>query len=252
MTEQHWDPDRYARNARFVADLGAGVVELLNPRPGERILDLGCGDGALTRKLVELGCEVVGVDASPEQIAAARKSGLDARVKDCQALDFNGEFDAVFSNAALHWMKNADGVLDGVKRALRPGGRFVAEMGGAGCVLKIRTAVEHALARRGIDGAARKPWYFPSAEEYATKLQQHGFAIYFLSLFDRPTELPGAVTDWLETFAEPYTSALPAGERGAFCREVEEVLRPQLCQPDGRWLADYTRLRFAAKLRAEG
>ncbi len=252
MTEQHWDPDRYARNARFVADLGAGVVELLNPQKGERILDLGCGDGALTRKLVEMGCEVVGVDASPDQIAAAKKSGLDARVTDCQALDFDHEFDAVFSNAALHWMKNADAVIAGVKRALRPGGRFVAEMGGVGCVIKIRTAVEQALARHGIDGPARNPWFFPTGEEYATKLQQHGFSIYFLSLFDRPTELPGAVTDWLETFAEPYTSALPSNERGAFCREVEEILRPRLRQPDGRWVADYVRLRFGAKLRQEG
>jgi trans-aconitate methyltransferase len=251
MTEQHWDPDRYGRNARFVADLGVGVVELLNPQPGERILDLGCGDGALTRKLVDMGCQVVGVDSSAEQIAAACQSGLDARVKDCQALDFDHEFDAVFSNAALHWMKKSDAVLDGVKRALRPGGRFVAEMGGAGCVLKIRTAVERALARRGIQGASRNPWYFPPAEEYAAKLQHHGFSVYFLSLFDRPTELPSAVTGWLETFAESYTSALPASERGAFCREVEDMLQPQLCQPDGRWLADYVRLRFAARLEAK-
>jgi trans-aconitate methyltransferase len=247
MTEQHWDPDRYARNARFVADLGVGVVDLLKPQPGERILDLGCGDGALTRKLVELGCEVVGVDASAEQIAAAKKSGLDARVKDCQALDFDREFDAVFSNAALHWMKNADAVIDGVKRALRPGGRFVAEMGGAGCVLKIRTALDQALARRGIDGASRNPWYFPPAEEYTERLHRHGFTVDFITLFDRPTELPGAVTAWLETFAEPYTTALLATERPAFCQEVEELLRPQLRQADGRWVADYVRLRFAAK-----
>jgi len=226
-------------------------VDLLKPQPGERILDLGCGDGALTRKLADLGCEVVGVDASADQIAAARKSGLDARVKDCQALDFDREFDAVFSNAALHWMKNADAVLDGVKRALRPGGRFVAEMGGAGCVLKIRTALEQALARRGLDGASRNPWYFPPAEQYAKKLQQHGFTIDFISLFDRPTNLPGDVTGWLETFAEPYTSALLADERPAFCREVEQILRPQLCQPDGRWVADYVRLRFAATLKDE-
>jgi trans-aconitate methyltransferase len=252
MPEQTWDPNRYARNARFVADLGSGVVELLDPRPGERILDLGCGDGALTRKLVELGCQVVGVDSSPEQIEAACRSGLDARVKDCQALDFEREFDAVFSNAALHWMKRPDAVLDGVKRALRPGGRFVAEFGGAGCVQRIRSAVEDALARRGIDGAARNPWYFPSAEEYGARLKRHGFAIDFLSLFDRPTELPGELTAWLETFAEPYTSALPAGDRSGFCREVEETLRPQLCDAHGHWQADYVRLRFAASLKDEG
>jgi trans-aconitate methyltransferase len=252
MVDQTWDPNRYARNARFVADLGSGVVELLSPQPGERILDVGCGDGALTRKLVELGCDVVGVDASVEQIEAACRSGLDARVKDCQALDFDHEFDAVFSNAALHWMKKADAVLDGVKRALRPGGRFVAEMGGAGCVQRIRSAVEEALARRGIDGAARNPWYFPSAEDYSARLQRHGFRIDFLSLFDRPTELPSELTDWLETFAEPYTSAFPAADRSNFCREVQEALRPQLCQPDGRWEADYVRLRFAATLKNDG
>ena len=252
MTEQHWDPDRYSRNARFVADLGVGVVDLLKPQPGERILDLGCGDGALTRKLVDLGCEVVGVDASTEQIAAAKRCGLDARVKDCQALGFDHEFDAVFSNAALHWMKDADAVLDGVKRALRPGGRFVAEMGAVGCVLKIRTALEQALARRGIDGAARNPWYFPPAEEYARRLENHGFTIDYILLFDRPTDLPGAVTSWLETFAEPYTSALPANERATFCQEVEKALQPQLCQPDGHWVADYVRLRFAAKLKPDG
>lgn len=252
MPQQTWDPDRYARNARFVADLGAGVVELLNPLPGERILDVGCGDGALTRRLVELGCEVVGVDSSREQVEAACKSGLDARVKDCQALDFHRAFDAVFSNAALHWMKRPDDVLDGVARALRPGGRFVAELGGAGCVQSIRLAVEESLNRRGIDGAARNPWYFPATEEYGEKLKRHGFAIEFLSLFDRPTELPGELTDWLETFAEPYTSALPQTERAAFCREVQENLRPTLCDSSGRWQADYVRLRFAATLTNSG
>jgi trans-aconitate methyltransferase len=248
MAEQTWDPNRYARNARFVADLGVGVVELLNPQPGERILDLGCGDGALTQKLADMGCDVVGVDSSPPQIEAACKSGLDARVKDCQALDFNHEFDAVFSNAALHWMRRSDAVIEGVKRALKPGGRFVAEMGGAGCVQRIRRAVEEALSRRGVDGASRNPWYFPSAEDYGARLERHGFRIDFMSLFDRPTDLPGELTDWLETFAEPYTSALPAEDRPVLCREVQEKLRPQLCDANGHWQADYVRLRFAASL----
>src|ERR1700685_3972606 len=208
MAEQTWDPNRYARNARFVADLGWPVVELLASRPGERILDLGCGDGALTRKLVDLGCRVVGVDSSPEQIAAACRAGLDARVKDCQALDFDREFDAVFSNAALHWMKLPDDVLGGVRRALCPGGRFVAEFGGAGCVFSVRSALEAALARRGINGAALNPWYFPAAEEYAGKLKRHGFEIGSLSLLDRPTRLPGELTDWLEKVAETETPAV--------------------------------------------
>ncbi len=192
MHEQTWDPERYARNARFVADLGAPLIDLLAPQPGERILDLGCGDGALTERLAARGCTVVGVDGSAEQIAAAKKRGLDAHVMNGEALTFNHEFDAVFSNAALHWMKRADAVIEGVRRALKPGGRLVAEMGGAGCVAKVRGALKAALARLGIEGEPLDPWYFPTPEDYGGRLKVHGFTIDSLVLFDRPTELPGA------------------------------------------------------------
>jgi trans-aconitate methyltransferase len=248
MYEQTWDPKRYAQNARFVAELGAPLIELLAPQAGERILDLGCGDGALTEKLVACGCAVVGVDGSAEQIAAARQRGLDARVMNGEALDFEHEFDAVFSNAALHWMKRADAVIEGVRRALKPGGRFVAEMGGAGCVAKVRAALTAALARRSIDAGPLDPWYFPTAEDYGGRLRAHGFAIDSILLFDRPTELPGALTAWLETFGEPFTSALPPSGRDSLRREVEDALRPVLCGADGVWRADYVRLRFAARL----
>src|SRR3954447_18573263 len=133
QTNQSWDPVRYAEHARFVSDLGMPVVDLLAPRPGERILDLGCGDGVLTEKLVAMGCQVVGADSSVELIKAAKARGLDARVMDGQRLTFANEFDAVFSNAALHWMKRADEVIAGVWRALKPCGRFVAECGGHKC-----------------------------------------------------------------------------------------------------------------------
>jgi trans-aconitate methyltransferase len=248
MHEQTWDPNRYIQNASFVAQLGAPLIDLLSPKPGERILDLGCGDGALTEKLAACGCTVVGVDGSAEQIAAAKGRGLDARVMNGEALDFDHEFDAVFSNAALHWMKRADAVIDGVRRALKPGGRFVAEMGGVGCVAKVRAALTAALAHRGIDARPLDPWYFPSEEDYGGRLRTHGFAIDSISLFDRPTELPGALTAWLETFGEPFTSALPSSERNELRREVEAALRPALCGADGVWRADYVRLRFAARL----
>ena len=243
---QTWDPERYARNARFVADLGMPVVELLAPQPGERILDLGCGDGALTEKLVAMGCEVVGVDGSAEQIAAARARGLDAHVMDGEHLAFDAEFDAVFSNAALHWMHRADDVIAGVWRALKPGGRFVAECGGAGCVAKISTALTAALERRGIDAARVNPWYFPTTEDYGARLRARGFTVTYIALIPRPTPLPGDITAWLETFAESFTAALPAPQRAAFVDEVREVLRPELCDADGQWTADYVRLRFAA------
>lgn len=243
---QHWDPDRYARVARFVADLGMPVVELLAPRPGERILDLGCGDGALTAKLAEMGASVVGVDGSVEQVAAARRLGLDARVADGEKLHLPPAFDAVFSNAALHWMKNPDAVIAGVWRALRPGGRFVGEMGGNGNVATIRTALAAALARRGIAAEPLSPWYFPTPEDYSSRLQSAGFAIRRIELFQRPTPLPTALGDWLDTFAEAFLKAVPLAERSAVKREVEAAAAPVLRQADGSWQADYVRLRFAA------
>lgn len=247
---QTWDPDGYARHARFVADLGMPVVELLAPRPGERVLDLGCGDGALTAKLVALGCEVVGIDASEPLVAAARQLGLDARVMDAEALGFAAEFDAVFSNAVLHWMRRPDAVIAGVHRALRPHGRFVAECGGYGCVATIRAALIAALDRRGIAGAAFDPWFFTTAEDYQARLERGGFVVDSIAVFPRPTPLPGDITGWLETFARSFSHALPEAERTGYLAEVCEVLRPVLCDAAGRWTADYTRLRFAAH-RAE-
>jgi trans-aconitate methyltransferase len=248
-TAQHWDPDRYARNARFVAELGAPVLDWLHPQPGERILDLGCGDGALTVRLQEMGCDVVGVDASGEQIAAARQLGLDARVVDGQALPFDAEFDAVFSNAALHWMKrDPDAVIGGVARALKPGGRFVAEMGGGANVAAIRGALEAALRRRDIDPAPLCPWYFPTPAAYRARLEAAGFAVDRIELFPRPTPLPSAMVDWLDTFGDAYLAAVPAAERGAVKDEVSAALAPALRDERGQWIADYVRLRFAARL----
>lgn len=241
---QDWNPEQYARNARFVSDLGQQVIELLAPRHGERILDLGCGDGALTIKLLDCGCEVVGVDSSQEMVAAAQRLGLDARVMDGQALQFDNEFDAVFSNAALHWMKEPEAVIAGVWRSLKPGGRFVGEFGGYGNVASIVTAMEAALAARGF--TVPSPWFFPCPREYRKLLEAIGFVVQTIDLIPRPTPLPGDVSGWLETFAQPCTATLPADERPGFIAEVVEALRPVLCDANGNWEADYVRLRFSA------
>src|SRR6516225_2253798 len=163
-TAQTWDPATYAKNARFVSDLGSPVLELLAPKAGERILDLGCGDGVLTKKLAGFGCAVIGVDSSLAQVDAARKLGLTAYVMNAEDLSFQEEFDAVFSNAVLHWIKRADPMISAVYRALKHGGRFVAECGGHGCIHKIQTALVEGLERKGLDGAARIPWYFPTPD----------------------------------------------------------------------------------------
>jgi trans-aconitate methyltransferase len=245
-SNQRWNAQQYSEHARFVSDLGMPVVELLAPFKGEHILDLGCGDGALTKKLVDFGCRVVGVDASPEMIAAAKALGLDARVMDGHALQFSGEFDAVFSNAALHWLKRPEKVIDGVWRALKPGGRFVGEFGGSGNVAAIVAALERVLRERGIDPKRLNPWYNPTAEEYRVLLVTRGFAVKTIALFPRPTPLPGSLVSWLETFAQPFAAVLPDSARSSFFQDVAELCRPELCDDSGQWHADYVRLRFSA------
>ncbi|EWY40116.1 trans-aconitate methyltransferase [Skermanella stibiiresistens SB22] len=243
---QRWDAKGYAENARFVADLGMPVVALLDPQPGERILDLGCGDGALTAKLATAGRAVVGVDASPELVAAARARGLDVHLMDGHALDAGTGFDAVFSNAALHWMLRPDEVIAGVWKALRHGGRFVGEFGGAGNVATIVTALEAALDRRGFDAKALNPWFFPTPEDYALRLAAAGFQVRSCELVDRPTPLPTGMAGWLATFAGSFVQGLRESDRAAVLEEVMAAIAPTLLKPDGTWYADYVRLRFAA------
>jgi trans-aconitate methyltransferase len=246
IAKQRWSAKRYAETAHFVPTLGAAVLDILAPAAGECILDLGCGDGVLTEQILAVGATVVAVDAGPDMVTAARSRGIDARVMDGQRLAFTGEFDAVFSNAALHWMRDQNAVLAGVYRALKPGGRFVAEMGGHNNTAAVIVALSAVLARRGIDARPLNPWYFPSATAYRKKLETAGFTVEHIAIIPRPTALPAGIEAWLDTFAEDFLGAVAAQDRSRARAEVADLLRPVLMDETGTWIADYVRLRFRA------
>jgi SAM-dependent methyltransferase len=242
---QQWSAGSYDTHARFVSDLASGVVDWLTPVQGERILDLGCGDGVLTAELAAVGALVVGVDSSADFIAAARARGLDARLMDGEALTFASEFDAVFSNAALHWMTNAPAVVRGVARALKPGGRFVAEFGGHGNVAAIVTAMHAVGKARGGDVGLAHPWFFPAPGPYQALLEAEGFEVRRIALIPRPVVLKTGIAEWLKLFRTPFFAQFGADADAALAETVD-LLRPALCDADGNWTADYVRLRVEA------
>jgi len=191
---------------------------------------------------------VVAVDAAPDMVAAARARGIDARIMRGQDLTFDNEFDAVFSNASLHWMRPPDAVLAGVRRALKPRGRFVGEMGGHNNTAAIIVALSAVLGRRGLDAHRLSPWYFPSTAAYREKLHAAGFTVKDIRVVPRPTELPTSIEPWLETFGKAFLGALPEPDRSAARAEVADLLRPVLVDETGTWIAYYVRLRFRATL----
>lgn len=248
--EPEWDSRAYDDAHSFVYEYGADVLDLLEPTADERILDLGCGTGHLTGRIAETGASVVGLDRSPEMLATAGDTYPDCEFvrADAREFAFAEPFDAVFSNAALHWIRDQDAVLESVAGALAPGGRFVAELGGTGNVAAIVGAVDGELERRGY--TADNPWYFPSVGEYASRLEAHGFEVRYARLFDRPTELDGGadgLAAWLELFGDDLLAAVPDDEREAVVAAVEDDLREDLFA-DGTWIADYRRLRIVAVL----
>jgi len=246
-----WDAKLYNAKHDFVWKFGSDVVSLLDPQPGERILDLGCGTGHLTAQIAESGARVTGVDRSSEMVMAARTAYPNQKfeVVDARELKFNEEFDAVFSNAVLHWIHEPVQVIEGVRKALRPGGRFVAEMGGKGNIAAVKGALDAALLDVGSPVAGKvNPWYYPSISEYSALLENNGFEVAFITLFDRPTGLAdGAegLRNWIVMFGSDYLAGLEATNRERFFRFVEKSLQAKLFR-DGQWWADYRRLRVVA------
>jgi len=277
MTNQ-WNAAEYDAKHAFVYEKAKGLVELLAPKPGERILDLGCGTGALTAEIATRGAEVMGVDRSEEMIGQARKKfpALQFEVLDARQLRVNlgqvdarrwsatGDkadrveearevgrlgFDAVFSNAVLHWIPEAAEVIAGVAQVLKPGGRFVAEFGGKGNIQKLVAGFQRAFAALGMrPPAGVSPWFYPSVAEYAGLLEKHGLEVREASLFDRPTALEEGergLENWIRVFRQTFVEKMGEAKAQRWIREVERQCRDEQFH-DGSWVLDYRRLRIAA------
>ncbi len=247
---QTWDPNAYARDGAFVHGLAGGVLEWLAAQPGERILDLGCGDGQLTARIAAGGVQIVGVDSSAAMVSAARARGIIADQAGAEALPHpEASFDAVFSNAALHWVRDQDAMMAEVNRVLRPHGRFVAEMGGHGNVAAIHVALMAVLDRHGFGSAEDGVNYYPTPEGYSRRLQRHGFKVERIALIPRPTPLEkSGMAGWLRMFRRGVLDSLPETLRDGVIEECCALLAPALRDEDGNWVADYVRLRFVARV----
>ena len=246
---QTWDPKAYAEAGDFVHRLAGGVVAWLDAQPGESILDLGCGDGQLTLRLSAGGARVEGVDASPHMVESARQRGVAAGLAVAESLPFaDGTFDAVFSNAVLHWVRGQDEMMAEVHRVLRPGGRFVAELGGHGNVAAIHGGLMAVLERHGFGDLEKDVNYYPTPEAYRERLERAAFRIERMELIPRPTPLEkGGMADWLRTFRRGVLERLPENLRQTIVSETTELLARTLRDEKGRWTADYVRLRFIAR-----
>ncbi|HEY6130230.1 MAG TPA: methyltransferase domain-containing protein [Candidatus Acidoferrum sp.] len=251
MPAKNWDPSLYDAKHSFVSAKAKGLVQVLAARPGEQVLDLGCGTGTLTAEIASSGAEVLGVDRSAEMIAEARKKFPDLRFEVCDArsLPFAARFDAVFSNAALHWIPEAEPVVQGIARALRSGGRFVAEFGGKGNIQNLVMALESALSELQISAQGANPWFYPSIATYAAILEKHGLEVCEAVLFERPTELEDGdrgLATWITMFAASFLERVPKPRRLEFIQTTERLARATLWKTD-HWELDYRRLRIFAR-----
>ncbi|MCD4758332.1 MAG: 2-isopropylmalate synthase [Arcobacteraceae bacterium] len=240
-----WDPNRYKKHASFVSDLAMPVVELLNPQENENILDLGCGEGTLALEIKKSGADVIGVDLSKNMVEKTKTKGIDAFVMSATSLDFENQFDAIFSNAVLHWVKDSEIAIQKINKALKKDARFVAEFGGYGNIQNLMIAMEKVFNNNPSWGEFNSPWIFPKDTEYKELLEKNGFKVDYIELIQRPTQIDD-ITNWLDVFANGITENLSAEEKIKFKEEVTKLLKPiQYNEKDG-WSADYVRLRVKA------
>lgn len=238
VSTSKWDAGDYARVGSFVSELGQAALDLLDPQGGERILDVGCGEGALTMKIMERGATVLGLDASPEMIAAARAKGVDALLLAAEDMQFFAEFDAAFSNAALHWVLQKEQAARAIFRALKPGGRFAGEMGGEGNIARLQQVVDEEMILRGYAPPVEAHNWYPAPEEFAAVYEAAGFGEIDARLIERPTPLPHGIAAWVTTFRKGWLdrAGVPEGERADLAAHVADRF--------GSDTADYVRLRF--------
>ena len=238
LSTSKWDAGDYARVGAFVAELGGAALDLLDPQPGERILDVGCGDGTLTKKIVGRGATVLAIDNSPEMIAAARANGVDALQLAAEDMQFFAEFDAVFSNATLHWVLEKEQAARAIFRALKAGGRFAGELGGEGNLVRLREALDEELVIRGYVPPSESSNWYPSPDEFAAVYEAAGFQQIDARLIERPTPLDHGVDQWVTTFRKGWLdrAGAPEGERADIGAAVADRF--------GSNVADYVRLRF--------
>ncbi len=246
-----WDAGLYDEKHSFVWKMAVGLVELLEPKPGEHILDIGCGTGHLTAQIAASGAIVRGIDRSAEMVRQAREKFPELRfdVMDAREIALDESFDAVFSNATLHWIKEPERVIRGISRTLRPSGRFVAEFGGKGNVAGFMEAAEKSWRVVLPETPFESPWFYPSIAQYAGLLEQHGLELTYALLFDRPTPLEDGergLRTWLEMFGGKMMGRLPKEKREQLLQEIERQARGKLFK-DGQWVLDYRRLRVVAK-----
>ena len=245
MNTNKWNADNYNKHADFVSNLAFPVVDLLNPKENERVLDLGCGDGTLALEIEKFNTNVIAVDLSESMVEKTKEKGIEAYVMSATELPFENEFDAVFSNAVLHWVKEPQTAIAKISNALKTNGRFIAEFGGYGNIKYLTDAMQEVFDKNKEYGEFNNPWYFPKDTEYKQMLEANGFEVEYIELIPRPTKVDD-IANWLDIFANGIVSHLTKEQQSHFKQEVREILKPKIYSDKEGWVADYVRLRLKA------